>query len=57
MNNERGIFLGGASVSLGYSMMLPELLLTIICAILGSVVSYFISKIINWLERKNKQQN
>lgn len=57
MNHDKGIFLGGVSLSFGYSVFQPEILQTVICAIIGSLVSYLISQIIKrWEKYRNKKK-
>ena len=57
MNYEKVIFLGGVSFSFSYSIFQPELIQTIVYAIIGSLVSYIMSKLfVMWEKRQNNRK-
>ncbi len=47
-------FLGGSIVTIGKSLLLPNLLETVVYAIVGTVVSYFVSMLLkHWFGKKH----
>ncbi len=47
-------FIGGSVVTIGKSLLLPNLLETVVYAIIGTVVSYFVSMLLkHWFGKKN----
>lgn len=59
MNNERIYFLGGTTLSCTYSLFQPELLKTVILAIVGTLTSYACSKLLAVLKKRydDKKEN
>ncbi len=47
-------FLGGSIVTIGKSLLLHNLMETVVYAIVGTVVSYFVSVFLKYLFGKNK---
>lgn len=55
MPNEKSYYLGGVMLSCGYSVLYAQALQTIVLAVLGTLVSFFVSMLMKkWSERKDK---
>lgn len=54
--NERGCFLGGVALSGYYSLLQPEIIKTVVLAVVGTLVSYSCGKILLALKSLFKKQ-
>jgi len=54
--NERGYFLGGVALSGYYSLLQPEIIKTVVLAVIGTLVSYACSKLLTILQKMFKRR-
>ncbi|MBA5792714.1 hypothetical protein H1R17_01590 [Flavobacterium sp. xlx-214] len=55
MPNEKSYYMGGVMLSCGYSVLYAQAIQTIVLAVLGTLVSYLVSRLMKrWDERKEK---
>jgi len=54
--NERGCFLGGVVLSGYYSLLQPEIIKTVVLAVIGTLVSYACGKLLTILQKMFKKR-